>query len=60
MCIVYFCSRIAFESLKLDLDPENKNVPISSERFFEIMNTWAKKIAGGNNESDDEFNGSSR
>lgn len=48
--------RIAFESLKSDLDPENKNVLISSEKFFEIMNKWAKKIACSNDGSEDGFN----
>lgn len=50
-----FFFRIAFESLKTDLDPEDENVLVSSEKFYEVMNKWAKKIANSNDE-DDEFN----
>lgn len=39
----------------MDLDPENENVMVTSEKFFEIMNKWAKKIANSN-EVDDDFN----
>lgn len=54
--IFYCILRIAFESLKTDLDPENKNIPLTKEMFFDIMNKWAKKIASSNDEDEESFN----
>ncbi|KAJ8940665.1 hypothetical protein NQ318_017714 [Aromia moschata] len=46
----------ALESLRAALDPENNNVCISSEQFYEVMNDWTKKIAGSSEDANSDFN----
>ncbi|KAG5881797.1 hypothetical protein JTB14_037093 [Gonioctena quinquepunctata] len=43
----------ALDSLKSSLDPDNKDVPVTSEKFYEVMNEWAQKIASSNDDDDD-------
>lgn len=44
------------------LDPYSKNECIDGEKFYKVMNEWAKKIASNSEEenSDGEFNQSAR
>ncbi|XP_018563590.1 lymphoid-restricted membrane protein-like, partial [Anoplophora glabripennis] len=45
----------ALESLRRSLDPGNNNVCVSSEKFYETMNEWTKKITNSSDE-DSDFN----
>ncbi|XP_030747647.1 myosin-11-like isoform X3 [Sitophilus oryzae] len=37
----------ALEELKKSLDPENKDIVVTSERFYDVINQWSRKIAAG-------------
>nr|XP_023016428.1 protein MLP1-like isoform X2 [Leptinotarsa decemlineata] len=43
----------ALESLKSSLDPKNEDMSVTSEKFYEVMNEWAQKITGSNEEDED-------
>ncbi|KAJ8929347.1 hypothetical protein NQ314_017975, partial [Rhamnusium bicolor] len=43
----------ALESLRDALDPQSTNVCVSSEKFYEVMNEWTKKIANSSDENND-------
>ncbi|XP_056642668.1 girdin-like [Diorhabda sublineata] len=47
----------ALETLKNMLDPENKNVSVTGETFFTVMNEWTQKIAShSEDDADGVFN----
>lgn len=46
----------ALEKLKLLLDPNNDDKPISSEEFYEVMKDWAKQVSDSTDEGDESFN----
>ncbi|XP_076265961.1 uncharacterized protein LOC143199769 isoform X2 [Rhynchophorus ferrugineus] len=49
----------ALEDLRNSLDPENKNVFVSSDHFYDVIGRWSQKIAAGTSD-DDEFQPSCR
>lgn len=39
-----FCERTELMQLQEMLDPQDENVLVSKEKFYEVMNDWAKRI----------------
>ena len=53
--MTYFLSN-ALEDLRQSLDPENKDVLVHSNQFYEVMGQWSKKIAADSSDSESDFN----
>uniref|UniRef100_A0A6P7GE86 Uncharacterized protein LOC114337071 n=1 Tax=Diabrotica virgifera virgifera TaxID=50390 RepID=A0A6P7GE86_DIAVI len=46
----------ALDNLKRMLDPENTNIPVPGEKFYNVMNEWTQKIASHTDKDDGLFN----